>query len=157
MHCNVIHIWCNVSDIYCMHQFFPNFSSPRGWPWSRSNFWQWIFWKLSASPSESTRFKLGLDKRKFKSAGWILRNLQFSEIFVLIVPGHDFHRFARPPRVILLNRLFWAVFYSRLYTPYCSNQPNRPTNTRQFATDERGDAEILNIARSAGPQWILRS
>ena len=49
--------------------------------------------------------KLGLDKSKFKSDGWILRNLHFSVFFLLIVPGHYFHRFGRPPVLILLKRL----------------------------------------------------
>ena len=96
----------NVSGIYFMHQRFSDCSPPLGWPWTSSNFWQWIFWKLSASPSETTWSKLGLDKRKFKSAGWILRNLQFSEIFNYIGTGHNSCRFARPARAILLERLF---------------------------------------------------
>ena len=91
-----------VSQICCSRDFTKimifhenhEFSSPRGWPWGRSNFVQWIFWKLSRSESESAWSKLRLDKRKLKSDGWILSNLDFPEIFDYIVPCHDFRKFA---------------------------------------------------------------
>ena len=119
-----------------MHQKFSKFSSPRDWPKGHSNFWQWIFWKLSASPSETTWPYLGLDKRKFKSDGWILRNLHFSKMFNHIVPCHDFHRFGRLCREILLYPAVLGCFYSRLYKPYWPTVSNH-----ESARDERRNFE----------------
>ena len=64
-----------------------------------------FFWKLILCESETTRPYQGLDKRKLKSDGYILRNLNFSIVFFFwIVTIPNWSNFARACRDVLLYK-----------------------------------------------------
>ena len=73
------------------------FSSPRGWPWGRSNFLPEIFWKLSCSESESSCIFVGLDKRKLKTTDRISSTDQKCEIFQPKKSAQILTKLAPPP------------------------------------------------------------
>ena len=84
--------------------------------YSRSNFFHWIFWKLSCSKSESSYKTVVLDKGKDQTTVRIRSTTQKTNQKSQIVTSHDWPRFATGGRKVLLKTA--SFMESRLYKPY---------------------------------------
>ena len=153
----------NFSKIAIFHENF-EISSPWIKICAAHNFSQKNFWKLKLAPSETTHQKLGLDKRKTQTIFKNSSTCQKTIPKVRIVTNHDWPRFGAGGRRILLKT---ASFRKAVSTSHISNEIHAeafqsiqssqiPPWKSPRVTAAREVAEILNIARSAGPLQILK-